>query len=111
MNRESIKYVGFYDLPNSKSNRVCNLAATNKMNYIASAIVRAGYDVEIVSPSWMGDDSTVKYEKQKNVKIDDNICVNFCPSWKTTNKVTRNMKILFSLIWLFLYLLLNTQKK
>lgn len=108
--RKKVKYIGFYDIPNSKCNRVSNLAATNKMNYIASAISRAGHDVEIVSPSWMKDNCQKKFEKQKTIKLDDNICVTFCPSWKTTNKLTRNIKIVFTLIWLFVYLLLNVER-
>lgn len=110
MDRKSIKYVGFYDFPNSKSNRVCNLAATNKMDYIASAINRAGYDVEIVSPSWMGDKSSVNFEKQNTVIANEGISVTFCPSWKTRNKLSRNIKIIVSLIWLFLYLLVKVKR-
>lgn len=106
-----IKYVGFYDLPDSNSNRVCNLAATNKMDYISSAIVKSGYNVEVISPSWMGTDTKKKYEKQINIKMDESISVTFCPSWKTSNRVTRNIKILFSLVWLFFYLLWNVKRK
>lgn len=110
MDRKSIKYVGFYDFPNSKSNRVCNLAATNKMDYIASAINRAGYDVEIISPSWMGDNSNVRFERQNTVIVDQGVSVTFCPSWITKNKITRNIKIVFSLLWLFFYLILNVKR-
>ena len=110
LNRKQIKYVGFYDLLESKSDRVYNLAATNKMNYIARALVEVGYNVEFISPSWMGDKSDVSFEKKKTVKMGDHKKVTFCPSWKTSNKITRNIKILFTLVWLFFYLLLNTKK-
>lgn len=105
-----IRYVGFYDTPDSKSHRVHNLAATNKMDYIASAINRAGYDVEIISPSWMGDNSNVRFERQKTITLDDGISATFCPSWKTGNKITRNIKIIFSLLWLFFYLIINVKR-
>lgn len=109
MSRKTVKYIGFYDF-SSGSNRVCNLAATNKMDYICSAIVRAGYNVEIISPSWIVDDIENNYEKQRTIKIDENICVTFCPSWGTNNKLFRNIKIVFSLMWLFMYMLFNVSK-
>lgn len=110
MKRKSIKYVGFYDLKDSKSDRVSTLAATNKMDYIANAIERAGYEVEFVSPSWMADDSDIKFEKKKNVILDDGVSLTLCPSWITRNKITRNIKIVFSLAWLFFYLLKNVKR-
>jgi hypothetical protein len=110
MNRKTVKYVGFYDFPNSDIKRVSNLAATNKMDYICTAIVRAGYNVEIISPSWIGDNGESKFQRQSTVKVDDNISVTFCPSWQTNNKISRNIKIVFSLTWLFLYLLFNAKK-
>jgi len=65
--------------------------------------------VEIISPSWMRDDSNIKYEGQKRVNVDEDISVIFCPSWKTSNKVTRNIKVMFSLVWLFIYLIFNVK--
>lgn len=108
--RKTIKYVGFYDFPRSNSNRVSCLAATNKMDYVCSAIVRAGYNVEIISPSWMGKESRKRQERQNTVKVDDNISVTFCPSWRTRRKIAGYVKIIFSLIWLFLYLLMNARR-
>jgi len=80
------------------------------MDYVCSAIVRAGYNVHIISPSWMGSNTKVRYEKQKTVKADENIKVTFCPSWKTNYKIAMYIKIIFSLIWLFLYLFLKAKK-
>jgi len=80
------------------------------MDYIASAINQAGYSVDIISPSWMGDNTNVGYEKQKKIIINENTSVIMCPSWKTTNKFSRNFKIIFSLVWLFLYLVFNVKK-
>lgn len=110
MKQKTIKYIGFYDIPDSVSDRIFAPAAVNKMNYIADALVEAGYNVEFISPSWMGDKSDVSFEKKKIVKLDEHKQVTFFPSWKTTNKLTRNVKILVSLIWLFFYLVLNTKK-
>lgn len=110
MTRTKIKYIGFFDVPESRSDRVCNISATNKMNYIANTLIEAGYEVDIISPSWMGDKTKVLYEMQKTIIIDAFKKVTYCPSWKTNNKITRNIKILISLIWLFLYLLVYTDK-
>lgn len=110
MRKNTIKYVGFYDLPNSKNARVCNLAATNKMNYICSVLNRLGHQVEIVSPSWMTDTSEKGFEKGKKIALDDNLFLISCPSWKTKYKFTRNIKIFFSLVWLFCYLIFNVKK-
>ena len=110
MERKTIKYIGFYDTAVSQTNRVCNLAATNKMNYIANTLVEAGYEVQFISPSWMGDQTKVSFEMQKTVNIGKHKYVTYCPSWKTRSKFMRNTKILSALIWLFIYLLLTTKK-
>lgn len=105
-----IKYIGFYELNGSNSNRVCSIAATNKMNYICSAINCAGFPVNIISPSWIGNKSKIKWEKQKEVKINESTKVTFCPSFKSYGKFTLSLKIIISLIWLFLYLIFYTKK-
>src|SRR5699024_3951273 len=110
MERKTIKYIGFYDTAVSQTDRVCNLAATNKMNYIADTLVEAGYKVQFISPSWMGDQTKVSFEMQKTVNIGKHKYVTYCPSWKTRSKIMRNIKILSALIWLFIYLLLTTKK-
>lgn len=110
MERKKIKYIGFYDTGESQTDRVCNLAAKNKMNYIADTLVEAGYDVQFISPSWMGDQTKVSFELQKTLKIDRHKSVTYCPSWKTRSKFMRNIKILCALIWLFIYLLVTTKK-
>ena len=110
MERKKIKYVGFYDIAKSPTDRVCNLAATNKMNYIADTLVEAGYEVQFISPSWMGNQTKVPFEMQKTLKIDNHKRVTYCPSWKTKSKIMRNLKILIALIWLFIYLLFTTKK-
>lgn len=107
---KNVKYVGFYDSPNNKSDRVCSLPATNKMDYVASAVKNAGYEVEIVSPSWMGNDSVIKFEKQKKIKLDEGINLTLCPSWITKNKITTYIKIVISLLWLFFYLMKNVKR-
>jgi len=108
--KNDIKYIGFYDVPDSKCDRICGLAAANKMNYVCDVLNRIGYNVNIISPSWMGRNSEVKFEKGKTVEIHSGLKVTFCPSWMTHNKVTGSIKILFSLVWLLYYLLVNANK-
>ena len=46
---KKIFYLGYYDLPDGKTNVV--LAATNKMSYIINVLAESGYTVEVVSAS------------------------------------------------------------
>lgn len=106
--RKTIKYVGFYDIPSNGGKRVSSPAAVNKMNYIANALIEAGYNVEIISPSWHIGDSLLS---TKNItKINENLKVRFVPTWKTKNKISRNLKIIFSMLWLFSILLFKSKR-
>jgi len=110
MNKE-IKYIGFYDLPIMKNKRTSTIAAINKMDYICTAINSAGFDVHVVSPSWF-DDSTnnINYTSQKTIQLNNQKKITFCPSFNTRSKWKMNLKIVFTLIWLFFWLLLHTRK-
>lgn len=106
-----VKYIGFYSLPGAKPERVSSLAATGKMDYICDAINQAGYSVHLISPSWIYEiDSTRWFHKQNTVKISEGKKLTYCPSFVTKNKITRNFKIIFTLAWLFFWLLKNTKK-
>lgn len=110
MKRKEIKYIGFYDLPDSKRKRVSHLAATNKMDYICDAIINAGFAVHLVSPSWTVKEGAFKWLPQETRQLKGHKKITFCPNFVTSNKITRNLKIVFSLVWLFFWLLLNTRK-
>jgi hypothetical protein len=110
MNKE-IKYIGFYDFPDSKIKRVSNLAATNKMDYICEAIHESGINVHLISPSWTTENqNSGKFLKQTTINITKWKKITYCPSFNTKNKLTRNIKIIFSLIWLFCWLVINIKK-
>lgn len=50
--KKTIKYIGFYDSSEFiDEKRSISLAAVNKMDYISESIVKAGYNVQIISPS------------------------------------------------------------
>lgn len=110
MEKKEIKYIGFYDVDNSLTDRNYHLGAKKKMNYISKSINKAGYMVNIISPSWMGEHSEKKFELQKEIQINKKMKATFAPSFKTETKLGRNFKIILSLVWLLLYLLLNTKK-
>ena len=61
MKQKEIKYIGFYNPPYSKTKRAGALSAINKMDYIATAIHEAGFEVHLVSPSWMGTEPENPY--------------------------------------------------
>jgi len=109
--KKEVKYIGFYDLTDSKIKRVSNLAATYKMDYICDAIIRAGYKVHLVSPSWFADESGYAgFHPEKVVQLGENKKLTFCPSFGTRKKWARNIKIILTLAWLFFWLLKNTRK-
>lgn len=107
---KEIKYIGFYDPLNNGFSRVGTLAAINKMNYIADSIINAGYDINIISPSWISDShSDSKFEKKSVSQIKPNKKVTLVSSWGTKNRISRNFKIVYSLVWLFFWLLKNVK--
>lgn len=109
--RKEIKYIGFYNIAESKAKRVGNLAAINKMDYIADAIQQAGCDVHIISPSWSSDDDTnAGFHRKETIQICPGKKVTFCPTFNTNNKLTRNIKIVYTLFWLFFWLLKNAKR-
>lgn len=110
MKRKEIKYIGFYDVPDSKVKRVSNLAATNKMDYICDAIIEAGFDVHLVSPSWTSENGEYKWIPKQTKELKGHKKITLCPNFVTNSKIGRNLKIVFSLLWLFVWLLKNTGK-
>ncbi len=109
--RQEIKYIGFYDLPEAKGSRVSTLAAINKMDYIADVINQAGYDVHIVSPSWSEQIvSNPTLQKGGTIQSHPHKKITFCPTFCTGNKITRALKIMFTLTWLFFWLVKNVKQ-
>ncbi len=108
---KEIKYIGFYDLPDIHQKRVSTIAAINKMDYICNAINQAGYSVHIISPSWFKDDNDkIGYKPKKTFQLNTRKRITFCPSFSTKSKWSRNLKIIFTLSWLFLWLVLHVRR-
>lgn len=106
-----IKYIGFYDLPTKSNERVSTLSGINKMDYITEAVIKAGYKVNIVSPSW-GVDSLIDKSnlKSKHITINENKYVTLFPTLRTGKGFFKPFKILYSLTYLFFWLLRNVKK-
>ncbi|MEQ6376426.1 glycosyltransferase [Bacillaceae bacterium S4-13-56] len=103
-----IKYIAFYSSSADSENRQSALSASNKIDYICKALIKNNYNVEIISPSWTNN--TTGFYKGGNKKIADNINLRTFATFGSKNKVQRIFKYLFSLIQLFFYLLINTNK-
>ena len=109
--QQEIIYIGFDDLPNSICKRASTLSAVNKMNYICDSINEAGYSVHLVSPSWFIEASnSIKYKKVMKSKINNFKRLTLSPSFTTSNKYVGYLKIIFSLTWLFFWLIINVRK-
>lgn len=110
LKENTIRYIGFYDTKLYENENRCSfLAATNKMDYIAKSIVNSGKKVEIVSPSWT--DNKQGYYPKRKVTLSNNVTLTCCPTFGSKIKLLRSMRILLSWVWLFMYLIRNTNEK
>ena len=103
-----MKYLGYYDTPDNKAEkRNFVLAATNKMDYISSALNRIGQPVEILSASMTQNSSRCKGKK---VLFTEETSLILFPCIGTGILPKRVLgRILFKMR-LFLYLLCHIQK-
>ncbi len=106
-----LKYIAFYDLPDSQFKRVYSPAATSKIDYIVSALNRINCEVSLVSPSWFDfSNKKISFKKSQKQFINDKTNLILAPSFGGNNKVAIYSKIILSLTWLFFYLLFTTKK-
>ncbi len=107
---QKIYYIGFYsDKIGNDEGRYNSPAAVDKMNYIAASLVRAGFGVEILSPSW----SIKKGWKYLPGRINNeipNLTVRFTPSMVSSFKLIKLLNIFLSLLWVFLWLILKVKR-
>lgn len=110
MDKNVIKYIGFYDHQRYvDENRNFVLSATNKMNYIAKSIVKCGYNVDIISPSWSENQKGL-YKKRRELLM-ENIYLQVGSTFGTKNFIMRKIKVIWSLMWLFFYLCFYVDKE
>ncbi|WP_053373002.1 hypothetical protein [Paenibacillus sp. FJAT-27812] len=106
---KNLKYIGFYDdINNHEEKRNYFLAATNKMDYIMSALIRLGYEVNIISPSWTANNKGIYSKKERILK--EGVTLTLGTTFGANNRVTKTLRILNSQIWLLIKLLFSTKK-
>jgi len=75
------------------------------MDYISSALVRAGYNVNIVSPSWTENMSG--FYDGKTIDLNSHVTVTLGPTFGGRNKIVRGLRILYSWLWLLFWMLFH----
>ena len=103
-----MKYLAYYDTPSNKAeNRGYALAATNKMDYICSALNRIGVPVEIISAS-----GTLNRKGcwGKTIRISDRTILKLFACLGRGILPKRVLGRVFMRLQLFLYLLFHTKK-
>lgn len=109
MHQKQIKYIAFYDtLDNEKQNRNFAYAAKTKIDYIVKVLVNNGYEVEIISPSWTNNKSGF-YRGDMKI-IQPHVTLKRLSTFGAYTRFFRILKYLYSLIQIFMYLLINTKK-
>jgi hypothetical protein len=110
MPNSTIKYIGFYDSDTyAEENRNSFLAATNKMDYICQAIIGSGNKVEIISPSWTTNNKG--FYRRRTSNIGKGVTLTCGPTFGAQRRLFRYLRILLSWIWLFAYLVKNTNSQ
>lgn len=107
--KKHIKYIAFY--ANSKiknENRVSALSAINKIDYICNVLVKKGYEVEIISPSWTNNYKG--FYRSNYINISNGVNLKLFASFGANNKLKRIMKYIFTLIQLIIYLFQTTKR-
>lgn len=105
-----IKYVTFYDSEVLKpENRLSFPSTINKVNYICDVLNRLGYSVDIISSSWTNN--RYGFYKSKRVDIDDKNRLIISPTFGYIFKPFKVIQKIFSLFWIFFFLIKNTKKE
>ncbi len=96
--KNKIFYAGFYDL--NKSNRMFAIPAVAKMDYIINALNQSGYQVEIISPSFILE-SKYQYQKGGEKRINSKTLLWLPPSFGMKTKTGKYFGALFSFFFWF----------
>lgn len=102
-----IKYICFYSNNAYPVKRLYAPSATNKIDYIVSAINKIGYNVDIISVSPVID-SKIKYHKSDRIKLGSNT-VNFFASFGGDNVLIKILRNLWHYLLLMCYLLFQVK--
>lgn len=106
--QKKIKYIGYYYSPElGQPKRLYSPAATNKMDYVASTLVRNGHDIDIIS--------LCKPEKKgivfnKSIKYKNGVSINLIASLGSGGRFRNIFDYYLGNLILFLILLFKTKK-
>ena len=101
-----MKYICEFQIPvENDEGRYYTLSTVDKATYIHDVLVRLGYNVEIISPSW-----AKKTVKQRKDEIGNNkfVISGFSLGW--CNSFTQVLSRISVMIWLFFYLIKNCRR-
>lgn len=104
-----MKYIGYFDLQDSKVKRYYITSASNKMDYVAQAIRAKTGDVEIISMSSVIEPKFRFYPNEVNT-VSNGITLRLPSSWGGSNIVLRKIRTLWNLAYMFFYLLFSVKK-
>ena len=110
-NQREVVYVGFYDVADGDNSVAGNVAASDKMDYICSALKRIGRGVHVLSPLWTRcSTGTARYRVGRTIEVADAKRVTLSPCLAVKSRFGRNLVITFSLAWLFLQLVVRVRR-
>jgi hypothetical protein len=101
---KTIYYFAPYDTPQSKIKRGYSLAATTKIDYIISTINQLGYNIILISTSYIIEKKYV-FDKGGIKKLGDKATLFLSPSFGTKTVIGKYLGIIFTLICFFFKLL------
>lgn len=104
-----MKYIGYFDLQNSKVKRYYITSASNKMDYVAQAIKAKTEDVEIISMSSVTEPKFKLYQKELK-DVCEGVTLQLPSSWGGTNIFLTKFRTLWNLAYMFFYLLFRIKK-
>ncbi len=106
MDREPIKYICEFQIPiENDEGRYYALSAVDKASYIYDVLVRLGYSVEVISPSY-----AKKCSRSRTDRLNDHVIVisGFSLGW--SNGLTKVLARTSAMLWLLYFLLFRCKK-
>lgn len=104
-----MKYVAFFDIDQDRGEqRYTVLSSMNKIAYLCNAMSRQGIPVEIVSPAWTR--RTAGFFPGRSYALNETTEVRLFASFGASHHVTRGLRYYYSMLQLFLYLLMHVER-
>ena len=104
-----IKYIGYFDTPNSVIKRYYPAAGAAKMTYIAKSIAENCGECEIVSMAPVIEEN-FRYYKSEYKQISSNVSLRLFSSFGGKRGILSKLRYYWHLLNLFVFLILKTKK-